>query len=338
MAETIVAEIVSHIVERFGSRAYRDIMLAKDLDSYMKRLHELKTLIEAILLDADSLEESCSNVRNDEPISSAARLSKKLINLRLCCISLSILQRIMPDLEILLVCVEKGWSNVRTDMVIGREGERDNIISMLCDDTVNSESVISIVGIGGVGKTALAQYVYHDERVKCCFDIHFWVSSTREFNIKDVLEKILGVESGMDENDPPKCEEMEPLYNHFVRAIYGKKFLLVLDNVWDQDGLRLKWVQLRRLLGFGAYGSKIPLCAWGFNRARLLDFVSKDCFYAMARGRCRGSLLAGKRTLQEWQAFRDDQLANFSTYGRDILQSLKLSYDHVDARLKLCVA
>ena len=51
-----------------------------------------------------------------------------------------------------------------------------------------------------------------------------------------------------------------------------------------------------------------------------------------------GSLLAGKRTLQEWQAFRDDQLANFSTYGRDILQSLKLSYDHVDARLKLCVA
>lgn len=75
MAETIVAEIVSHIVERFGSRAYRDIMLAKDLDSYMKRLHELKTLIEAILLDADSLEESCSNVRNDEPISSAARLS-----------------------------------------------------------------------------------------------------------------------------------------------------------------------------------------------------------------------------------------------------------------------
>ncbi|XP_021761411.1 disease resistance protein RGA2-like [Chenopodium quinoa] len=51
-----MAELVSVIVERLGSGAYKEILFAKDLDSHIKRLQELKTTIEATFIDAASLE------------------------------------------------------------------------------------------------------------------------------------------------------------------------------------------------------------------------------------------------------------------------------------------
>uniref|UniRef100_A0A803MJG8 Disease resistance N-terminal domain-containing protein n=1 Tax=Chenopodium quinoa TaxID=63459 RepID=A0A803MJG8_CHEQI len=64
MAEAIMAEVVSVIVEKLGSRAYKEILFAKDLDSHIKRLQKLKTTIEATFLDAASLE-SWSNAQLD---------------------------------------------------------------------------------------------------------------------------------------------------------------------------------------------------------------------------------------------------------------------------------
>ena len=54
-------------------------------------------------------------------------------------------------------------------LIIGREDDRKAIIELLLDSNVEENvSVIPIVGIGGLGKTTLAQYVYNDEKVKKC--------------------------------------------------------------------------------------------------------------------------------------------------------------------------
>ncbi|KNA22031.1 hypothetical protein SOVF_037850 [Spinacia oleracea] len=64
MAEAIIAQLVSPILEKLGSEAYKKVVYAKDLDSHIKSLQELKTTIEATLLDASSLD-SCSNAQQD---------------------------------------------------------------------------------------------------------------------------------------------------------------------------------------------------------------------------------------------------------------------------------
>ncbi|KMT15954.1 hypothetical protein BVRB_3g051370 [Beta vulgaris subsp. vulgaris] len=64
MAEAILAEVVSVIANKLSSQIYTGIMSVREQNTHIKRLQELKTVVEATLLDADSME-SCSNVQRD---------------------------------------------------------------------------------------------------------------------------------------------------------------------------------------------------------------------------------------------------------------------------------
>uniref|UniRef100_A0A2N9F111 Rx N-terminal domain-containing protein n=1 Tax=Fagus sylvatica TaxID=28930 RepID=A0A2N9F111_FAGSY len=71
---------------------------------------------------------------------------------------------------------EPTHSFVREEEVIGREEDKKAIISLLLESNVEENvSVIPIVGIGGLGKTTLAQYVFNDKDVKKYFDLKMWV-------------------------------------------------------------------------------------------------------------------------------------------------------------------
>ncbi|XP_075643237.1 putative disease resistance protein RGA1 [Castanea sativa] len=264
------------------------------------------------------------------------------------------------------------YSFVLEEDVVGREDDKEEIIKLLLDaNTVENVSIIPIVGIGGLGKTTLAQLIYNDENVKNDFELKLWICISDNFDIKHIVKQIL--ESLGNRRDE---ESLEILQNHLRGEINGQKYFLVLDDVWNED--TDKWLLLKNLLTGGARGSKIVVTTRSIKVAEIMGTTSPhelkgldpekawSLFVKMAFkggiepenqgiidlgkeivGKCIGvplairtigSLLYGKTSKIEWQSFLDNELSKIGQQENKISSTLKLSYDHLPSHLKQCFA
>ncbi|PON37774.1 NB-ARC domain containing protein [Parasponia andersonii] len=148
-------------------------------------------------------------------------------------------------------------SHVTEDKVVGREREKKEILSLLVgsesiESTEGELMVIPIVGVGGVGKTTLAQLVYSDAIVAKRFDLKVWACVSEDFSMRSLVKKIISSVSRASLGD----FEMDELQRKLREAINGRKYLIVLDDVWNED--HTKWDDLKRLLlGNGKRGNKV---------------------------------------------------------------------------------
>ncbi|XP_039118412.1 putative disease resistance protein RGA3 [Dioscorea cayenensis subsp. rotundata] len=138
-------------------------------------------------------------------------------------------------------------SHVIESEVIGRDEEKEQIVQMLIRDHFEEKvTVVSIVGMGGLGKTKLAQLVYGVKDVESHFQLRIWVCVSDDFNVAKLVGNIIHTASGK------VCDHtnMELLQRDLRQLLGHKRYLLVLDDVWNED--HMKWDALRHLLLDGA--------------------------------------------------------------------------------------
>ena len=134
------------------------------------------------------------------------------------------------------------------NVIYGRDVDKEIISDWLTSDAENNNdqlSIISIVGMGGMGKTALAQHLYNDPKMEGKFDVKAWVSVSQEFDVFKVTRAILEGITGST-ND---SRDLDKLQVTLKEKLTGKRFLLVLDDVWNEKRTNGKLCILLLIMG-----------------------------------------------------------------------------------------
>ncbi|XP_024017734.1 putative disease resistance protein RGA4 [Morus notabilis] len=209
-------------------------------------------------------------------------------------------------------------SFVTTDEVIGRDNDKKEILDFLLGNNLEAkESVttVSLVGIGGLGKTTLAQLVYNDEFVKKNFEKTIWVCVSDVFDLKLLIQKII---RSVDNTSPDQNLDLDQLQNQLRLKIQDKRYLLVLDDVWNENSDQ--WEKLETFLKLGAQGSKVLITT---RSIRVADIVHSTKTY----------MLSGLDKNKSWALFervafrginkRNSQYHGLVEVGRDIVDKCK---------------
>nr|ARA91523.1 CNL-III [Cucumis melo] len=258
--------------------------------------------------------------------------------------------------------------------VIGRDDDKKGIVHFLLDTNIANENVavVAIIGMGGLGKTALAQSIYGDMKENNHFELTMWVCISEEFDVKVIVENII---ESLTKKRPEPNLHLDTLQSMLRGQIDGKKYLLVMDDVWNVN--RAKWISLKAFLMGGAKGSRILITTRTHQVAHIFDTVlfhhlseldknnSWELFRKMAfsnesevlenpklvvigkeivaklKGsplaiRVIGSYLYSKRSEKDWLSFKNNEFGTIMQHENEIQSILRISFNHLSSNLKQC--
>ncbi|XP_061354139.1 putative disease resistance protein At3g14460 isoform X2 [Gastrolobium bilobum] len=268
-----------------------------------------------------------------------------------------------------------SWRTPSTSLVkgniYGRENDQETMIKILNDSSEEKVSVIPIVGMGGVGKTTLAQWVFSDENLMKGFHLKAWVCVSEESDILNITKTIIEELT----RSPCNMKNLNLLQLDLKEKLSGKKFFIVLDDVWNID--HHGWNSLKAPFQCGIMGSKILVTTRSAKVAstvqtcppyHLHELSDEHCWSVFAKNarfpesngdstlekngreivkRCKGlplaaetlgGLLQTKHDVINWNSILKSEIWEFSTDDSKIIPALRISYYHLPPHLKRCFA
>ncbi|XP_037454543.1 putative disease resistance protein RGA1 [Triticum dicoccoides] len=260
-------------------------------------------------------------------------------------------------------------SYVIESLIIGREKDRMNVLSLLSTSSNKEDiTILPICGLGGIGKTTLAQLVFNDAQFKE-YDHRVWVYVSQVFDMKKIGNSIISqVEKGSQNLDTRQL-----INQHLKHLLQDKKTLIVLDDLWETDSSQLN--QLKLMLN-GSSKMRVLVTTRSIDIARkistvepyMLDLLDNDMCWRIIKQnsgyesradkaqvepigqaiakKCGGLPLAAQAlgfllsgmNLSDWEAMCNSDIWDEPFSDSTVLPSLKLSYNTLTPYLRLCFA
>nr|UBY07291.1 NBS-LRR disease resistance protein [Dasypyrum villosum] len=202
---------------------------------------------------------------------------------------------------------------VTADCPVGIEHNRDLLIGWLTDE-IQQNMVISVWGMGGVGKTTLVTHVYNI--IKPRFERHAFITVSQHCRSIDLLRRILRKFCKKDCNvtlsEDINSMDRESLVEIMRSYIHSRRYILILDDLWDAN----VWFEIRDAFAGGNGSSKIVLTSRIHDVASLAkdkyiidlrplerqhswDLFCKEAFWKMEDKSCPRELEASGRKIVE---------------------------------------
>ncbi|KAH0692378.1 hypothetical protein KY285_019475 [Solanum tuberosum] len=234
-------------------------------------------------------------------------------------------------------------------------------------------SIISIYGMGGLGKTTLARNLYISPNIVNRFHTRAWICVSQEYNTMDLLRNIIKSIKGCTKETLDLLEKMtERDLEIYLRDLLKEpKYLVVVDDLWQREA----WESLKRAFPDSKNGSRVVITtrkedvaeradnkgfvyrlrflsqeeSWDLFCRKLLDVQAMvSAMERLAKDmvdRCGGlplaivvlsGLLSHKRGFEEWQKVKDHLWQHIKDDSIEISYILSLSYNDLPTALKQC--
>ena len=248
---------------------------------------------------------------------------------------------------------------------------------MLLRDDPAAEAIVSVVPIvamGGMGKTTLARLVYDDVEIDKHFNLKAWVCVSDQFDAMRVTKTIL--HSVMtSQSSSTDSLDFNQIQEKLREKLKGKKFLLVLDDMWNEN--YGDWCCLQSPFLSGSRGSKIIITTKNRSVANMMGGeknlhelknlsddecwsvfkkhafgdsnideqstlalmgkeIVKKCGGLPLAARALGGLLRHEQRQERWNAVLNSK--TWELNESSIIPALRLSYNHLSPHLKRCFA
>uniref|UniRef100_A0A0D3GF60 NB-ARC domain-containing protein n=1 Tax=Oryza barthii TaxID=65489 RepID=A0A0D3GF60_9ORYZ len=264
-------------------------------------------------------------------------------------------------------------ASCRTKKLKGESSRAPRLDEAKC---IGNVSVLPIFGIGGVGKSTLAQFIYNDPRVQAHFGKRrVWVCVSDLFDKRRITKEII---ESFTKEEYKSLFNLDALQVELMEQLGRRKFLLVLDDIWPnandewesfyapfknrpKDSMILVTTRSPNVADLVATNNCKPIQLEGLDRDIFWEFFSKCAFgeerpesypqlqdigHNIASRLC-GSPLAAKTigrllnmelTVQHWETVRNSELWELPHRENEILPALQLSYLYLPQELKRCFA